>query len=205
MKKKGIFSLLFITFILVAIMTGGTMAYFTDKEEQKSTMTIGNLDITLHEYTDENNTIEWDDQIDGKLLVPGDSITKKPVVTIEEHAVSSYIFMQIEGANTMVQNGFTISGLDVDNWQKLDNVDEIDGVYVYIGQYAKDFIVQETTAKRTLPPLFTTVTYNIDNMERKDDIAESLVINAYAIQSRNITNQSGIQGAKEAWKILESN
>ncbi|MBQ6396456.1 hypothetical protein IJH89_02625, partial [Candidatus Saccharibacteria bacterium] len=34
---------------LVALTAGGTIAYFTDKEEKTNSFTVGNVDITLYE------------------------------------------------------------------------------------------------------------------------------------------------------------
>lgn len=205
MKRKGLFGILLIAVVTITMIVGGTMAYFTDTEQQTSTMTIGQLDITLQEYTDDKNSIEWDDQKDGKLLVPGDSVTKKPTVTLKENSVSSYLFMEISGANTMLTQGFSISGFNNTNWQKLEDLTTIDGIYVYVGNHADDYIVEATSKDIVLPELFTTVTYNIENKESANDIKNTLEIKAYAIQSKNITTQKGIDGAKEAWQLLKNN
>ena len=48
MKKKLVAILLVVVLAAIAV-AGGTLAYFTDTENETNVMTIGNVDITLHE------------------------------------------------------------------------------------------------------------------------------------------------------------
>lgn len=79
MSKKKIISLCLVV-CLLATAIGGTLAYFTDTDNQvKNTFTVGNVNIELAE-TNEINGEEVTGNAFGNLM-PGTVITKTPVVT----------------------------------------------------------------------------------------------------------------------------
>ena len=94
LSKKGfILSVLFIA-LAVIIAIGGTVAYFTAVDEVTNTFTMGKIKISF----DEPN---WDDETDGKKLLPGDVRVKDPIVTAVEGKSYMRIRMEIrdgEGA-----------------------------------------------------------------------------------------------------------
>ncbi len=74
-KNNRKYLIAILSICLVAVMAiGGTLAYLTDKDEATNTFTVGDLDITLTEPN-------WNDETDGKDLVPGDTEVKDPTVT----------------------------------------------------------------------------------------------------------------------------
>ena len=77
------------TFSMVAI-TGTSLAYLTDKDDQVNTFTSGKVDITLDEskveldadgYLSGYNGTPSDDHSYGKMY-PGQVITKDPTITV---------------------------------------------------------------------------------------------------------------------------
>lgn len=75
--------------LVAAVAIGGTMAYLTDSEKVTNTFSVGDLDITLTEP-------EWDDETDGKDLVPGDTEKKDPTITAVEHDSYMRVVMEIQ-------------------------------------------------------------------------------------------------------------
>ena len=70
MNKKKLVSLCLVLALAITAAIGGTMAYFTDKEEATNTFTVGNVDITLTEA-------DW---VQPETVVPGQTYDKTPVV-----------------------------------------------------------------------------------------------------------------------------
>lgn len=61
--KKKILSLCLVVALAATAVIGGTLAYFTDTENETNVMTIGNVDITLHEIQ-KINDVDGDGQLD---------------------------------------------------------------------------------------------------------------------------------------------
>ena len=55
MSKKKIVSLCLVLALLLTAAIGGTMAYFTDNEKETNVLTVGNVDINLEEYMQDEN------------------------------------------------------------------------------------------------------------------------------------------------------
>ena len=112
MSKRKIM-LLAAALVMVAVLgIGGTLAYFTDKDEEINTFTVGNVDITLTEsdvigvrdqtngllnYKDNDSEGVWsdDDGVEYKNLMPGSNVVKDPTVTnVGENDVYVRIFVK---------------------------------------------------------------------------------------------------------------
>ena len=65
--KKKILALCLVVALAATAVIGGTLAYFTDTDEETNTFTIGNVDIDLQETFDANNAV----------LRPGSQTTNK--------------------------------------------------------------------------------------------------------------------------------
>ena len=93
-RKK---SILTAVVLLLVILIGGMIAYFTDTESITNKFTLGNVDITLTEpnwsTTDSNNNGVPDV---AEQLSPGQTIAKNPTVTVESTSKSAYLFMTVE-------------------------------------------------------------------------------------------------------------
>ena len=55
--KKKIFAIAMIVVMLAVAVIGGTIAFFTDEDEAHNTMTIGDVDLTLTETSEEEDGI----------------------------------------------------------------------------------------------------------------------------------------------------
>lgn len=92
MKMKKMISILSAVALVAVIGVGSTLAYFTDKDEAKNVISMGNVDVDLEEpiFSEENedNTIED--------VVPNQSIVKDPTITVKADSESCYLRAKIE-------------------------------------------------------------------------------------------------------------
>ena len=87
MKKKRIVSLSLVV-ALIAIIAGGTYAYFTDKTQTETNVfTVGNVKIELTEP-------KWDE--DNNHILPSVDLPKDPTITVEDGSDPAYVFMDME-------------------------------------------------------------------------------------------------------------
>lgn len=75
--------------LVAAMAIGGTMAFLTDSEDVTNTFSVGDLDITLTEP-------KWDDDTDGKELVPGDTEEKDPTITAVDGDSYMRVIMSVQ-------------------------------------------------------------------------------------------------------------
>lgn len=97
MKKKMVTICLVVALVLTAV-AGGSLAYFTDKDNQTNTFTAGNVDINLDEATveaDENDDLVV---VTGRTedaqtyeLHPGQIVTKDPTITVAGTSNDAYV------------------------------------------------------------------------------------------------------------------
>lgn len=90
-KKKKIAILVTSLALTGALLIGGTLAYFTDKDEAQNVFTLGKVDGKLEEP-------EWDvENPDGEIenVQPGDKITKDPTLTLATDSEDAYARFQI--------------------------------------------------------------------------------------------------------------
>ena len=86
MKKKITAIALVVCLVAVAIV-GGSLAYFTDTDEETNTFPAGNVDITLRED-------KWVEE--KAVLVPTREIAKNPTITVEEDSQRAYTFLKVK-------------------------------------------------------------------------------------------------------------
>ena len=88
MKKK--ITLVATSVLLVAAMViGGTLAYFTDTTDTKTTtFTVGNVDIELTEPA-------WNAN-ESHNLMPGATFAKDPTITVAKDSNDAWVFMKVE-------------------------------------------------------------------------------------------------------------
>lgn len=85
-KRSVITTVLAVT-VVAAIAVGSSIAYFTSSDDVTNTFTMGDIEINLTED-------EWNDETDGKNMLPGDTLYKNPVVTAIEG--DSYMRIKVE-------------------------------------------------------------------------------------------------------------
>lgn len=91
MNKKKLYTLVGSLVLVGAIGVGATLAYFTDNDVAKNVVTMGHVDIDLDEpnYTPGVDNVMED-------LVPGETITKDPTITVAEDSQPAFIRAKIE-------------------------------------------------------------------------------------------------------------
>lgn len=220
MSKKKILSLCLIIALAATAVLGGTLAYFTDTDENTNTFTMGNVDITLDEAPVERVEDEWvpveGDRVQENTyanIYPGVVLPKDPTV----HNVGSYgayvrvkitvDFNKLAGmqADKELFNGKTedeeltnILNIDTENWNYVEKVIDFDARTVtYIYNYNTELAAgADTTAVFTevsIPAALTNediADYGLNNFEIK--------IVAEAIQADSFADVSAAFAAYEA-------
>ena len=91
--KKKIVSLA-LAVCLIAIAAVGTLAYFTDKDAETNTFTVGKVDIDLNETDNEGKPFVQDQK-----LLPGSSsanaIAKNATVTVSQDSEDSWVWVEL--------------------------------------------------------------------------------------------------------------
>lgn len=162
MNKKKLITMAASLAMVAIIGVGATLAYMTSTTDEKTnTFTVGKVEAGLVEETDGGKN--WDDTTDGKDMYPGQEVVKMPIMSILEGSSDSYAFLEVTGADALVESGlFTIStqgmlGFSAD-WVKVQGDGKLDGVYRY-----KDVITKELAADgEKLPAIFDKVTYSTE-------------------------------------------
>lgn len=129
--KKNKLLIPIMVLILVIGVVGGTLAWLTDKTDPvTNTFTVGDINITL----DESPNLDL-------KMVPGYSIDKDPVITVDSDSEKCYVFVKVEekGVTYMNENEEVtipfsnyISYKVSDDWTKLEGVEGVDNVWYQI-------------------------------------------------------------------------
>ena len=94
---KKVLAIALAVVLLVGVVIGGTMAWFTDKTQViENTFTVGNIDIELEE-TDSDQ--DQDPDKNAYKMIPGWTITKDPVATVLENSEDCYLFVKLDKVN----------------------------------------------------------------------------------------------------------
>ena len=94
--KKKLLSLGLAASLAAVAIAGSSLAYFTDKDENTNTFTVGNVNIDVTETSDDTNGyIPGPPKADGSSftydhIVPGVIYAKDVDVTIEENSNDAY-------------------------------------------------------------------------------------------------------------------
>ena len=94
------------------VMVGATLAYLTSTTDvAQNTFTVGKVNIDLDEKTgnsqeDFDKQPDWNDEVDGKNMYPGQEVAKRPVVTVKADSADCWVFVQVSGADELVSNNF---------------------------------------------------------------------------------------------------
>ena len=91
MNKKKLGTGLVALALVGVVGIGGSLAWFTDTENTTNTFTVNHVDINLKEDN-------WKGQ--DKAFMPGDTISKDPVVTLNEGSSPAYV--RIKGVKLVV-------------------------------------------------------------------------------------------------------
>lgn len=171
--KKALFIILSVALIVCATVAG-TLAWLTDKTEPVvNTFTVGDINITLTES----------DNLDLKM-VPGQTITKDPKVTVEAGSEACWLFVKVEKS---VNFGDFMTFEMADGWIALSGHA---GVY-YRNVDATNADTGFDVLKDNKVMVLETVTKT--ELEGAKTNAPTLTFTAYAVQ------KDGIADAATAW------
>ena len=198
MKKKITAIALVICLVAVAIV-GGSLAYFTDKEEATNTFTAGNVDITLTEP-------KWVEE--KAVLVPTREIAKDPTITVKETSQRAYTFLKVQLSADFVD----LLGKYAEA-QKIDLTSEA-GQKALIGAWfksetgpkimelnlAKSYVILGVLSPKNPGQSVTyfdaiTVPADVDGDMIKADGTYEIYLTAYAIQAEGFEGQNANKDA----------
>ncbi len=192
-SKKGLIALIAAAVVLLG-MVGGTIAWLFDKTEAVvNTFTYGDINISLTE-TDTN---DGDDNplTNEYKMVPGQTITKDPVLTVEKGSEDCWLFVKLEKSTNADFDEFMTYEI-AEGWTELENVD---GVYYRevaaadVADDAKAFgVIQDNTVT-----VLNTVTKEKLNALDENATYPTLTVTGYAVQ------KAGMASAAEAWAVTQ--
>lgn len=117
MKNRKTYRLAAAAGLAVILLVGGTLAYFTDHDNAVRLFVLGHVNISLTEdMTDPDNPdgerIPYEDPTN---VIPGDVISKRPLITVEKGSADCYLRVLLtitspEGADPAV----TADNLNID-------------------------------------------------------------------------------------------
>lgn len=166
--KKKVLSIVAVVLVLCCAI-GGTLAWLTDKTDPVvNTFTVGDINIELTES----------ENLDLKM-VPGNTITKDPKVTVKANSEACWLFVKVEESANF---GDFMTYEMADGWTALPDVT---GVYyreVSATTADTDFAVLKDNQVKVLDTVTKTM------LEAAKTDAPTLTFTAYAVQKDNVTS-----------------
>jgi len=204
--KKKILAIGLIAAMGATAVIGGTLAYFTDKEQAKNVFTVGEIDIQLHENNngsplvesifgddDDQNDDDYNEWLATQVFLPGVTLEKDVYINNvgnNDAYVRAKIYVPVD--LTPVWDD------DINaNWTLVESSEtvEIDGVEnkLYIATAINALEAGQKTAD-----CLTGVTFkpSVTELERVDNY--TVLVNAEAIQTAAFTSQD------EAWAAFDN-
>ena len=178
--KKALFIMLSAALIVCATVAG-TLAWLTDKTEPVvNTFTVGDINITLTES----------ENLDLKM-VPGQTITKDPKVTVKGGSEDCWLFVKIEkSANFYDFMTFEMA----DGWSALTGHEGVYWREVATTTADTDISVLKNNKVMVLDGVTKTMLEGVKNADgTPNENAPTLTFTAYAVQ------KDGIADAATAW------
>lgn len=180
MSKRKILALASAVCMVAILAIGGTLAYFTDKDDATNTFTVGNVDITLTEPNWEGSGSQ-----DAPEVYPGEPLAKDPTVT-NSGANPCFVRIKVEGLDCLGNAGMITYRTDYvtdklgDNWVK-----HTDGYFYYN---------QVLAAGDTTDALFDQIVIptGLENGDAETEF--NVVVKAEAVQA---------QGARARWSDVQ--
>jgi len=186
-KKKSIAVAIVLLLVLVV---GGLLAYFTDTDTKTNTFTLGNnIEISLTET--------WDSS-DGLGIHPGAVVSKKPAVKNDSTTTPAYVFMKVEvpcyatTGTTVNAPLFTFTAKS--GWTLINNTpapNTSTKTITYIYAYGSSTAMTELAKGATTPTLFDSVTLapTLTHAQKATAPATTdIVITGYGIQTDNLSS-----------------
>lgn len=216
MKKKIIALCLLVALVATAVVSG-TLAYFTDEDENNNVFSMGNIDITLDEANVNKNGDEWEattERVHGNTyegVYPGAVLPKDPTVhndgsmaayvranvTIDFNKLAGLTDKELFDGQTADAELLAILDVDTANWTFADyEVDFEARTVTYTYNYNTALAAGESAC------LFTKATIPTD-LTQEDVVAyglQEIVINVTAEAIQTTTFES----AADAFAALDA-
>lgn len=207
MKRSKSLVLALCAILLVVGTILGTVAYLQDTASVVNTFTVGNVHLKLDEaVVDEKGEPTGGRTETGNAyhLLPGETYTKDPTVTVLKGSEESYVRMMLtlncasELDAIFAPNGAVLTeifkGYDATKWEYVDVTRGNDNTITYEFRYFET-VKPEKDTDLVLDALFDTVTVpNTMTGEQLATIADlKITVEAHAIQA------TGFANADEAW------
>lgn len=188
MNKKKLIPLLSAVALVAVIGVGSTLAYFTDNDSANNVVTMGHVNIELDEpefsAANEDNTIT--------NVVPNQTITKDPTITVVAGSESCYLRAKID-----------ITELNADQTADLlenTNIGE-DWVLAEDGYYYYQNAVSKSDEDQTVD-LFDTVVIPAEWGNEVADLTFEINVSAEAVQADNFTPETDEAGVINGWNDI---
>jgi len=177
----------------VCLTIGGTVAWLMSKSDPVvNTFTYGDINITLNE-TDTNDG-DNDPNTNNYEMIPGNEITKDPVVTVKANSVDNWLFVKLDkSANYDDFMTYTIA----DGWTKLADEDNVYYREVSKSDTDQTFHVIKDD-KVTVLDTVTKAMLNALDADPQNATYPTLTITSYSVQKANIDT------AAAAWNNVKN-
>lgn len=194
MSKRKIL-LLASALVMVAVLgIGGTLAYFTDKDEEINTFTVGNVDIDL----DEPN---WDEDGSGDApdVYPGEPLAKDPTVT-NVGKNPCFVRVKVEGLDQFVEE-FGEKAMITLRYKYVDGYNTADWTYYDGYYYYNKVLATKVDAGNEYNQGLTDITTPVfDQIVMPTELTNDaqsvpVVVTAYAVQA---------QGARPSYSAVKA-
>ena len=164
MKRKLL--ILSVLAICVAMLAGGTLAFFTSEDKAHNVITTGGVEITLQEWADEAKTTPFKD-LTG--VMPNTTVTK--IAEIRNTGASdAWVRVKVLQGDGTPDTGLVELKLNTIDWTEKDG-------YYYYNKFLKP---GEITA-----PVFTSVSFAADMGDEYQDATAAVDVFAQAVQTAN--------------------
>lgn len=196
MKKKTI-TLIIVVLGIVSFIVGTTTALLVSKTETVvNTFTYGDINIQLTE-TDTKADNDNDINTNSYKMIPGNKITKDPLITILKDSENSWLFVSISKS----ENFDDFMEYEIkEGWTQLEGNENV--YYMEVNKLDKD--QQFEVLKGNSVTVKETVTKAMLNELDKNENTNypTLSFTAYAVQRDS--NIAAIDTAKEAWELIKT-
>ena len=177
--------------LLLILLIGGMMAFFTDTDTATNVFELGEVDITLSEANWNVNN--------AKNLHPGDVVTKDPVIKNETKSTPAYVFAEIivpcydavADANNEVDTPlFSLNTIGT-GWTLISTseINTTNKTITYVYAYGTSSAMTSLAVGASTPAVFSKVTLSNTLTSAQAEAAgntHNIVVNAYGIQADNL-------------------
>ena len=195
--------------LLLVLLIGGAIAYFSDVDTKTNTISIGKIEIETN----------WT-AISADKRLPRETISTSPTIT-NTGLNPAYVFAEVvvPYANVITEelNGDTIAARDTQlftftpnsGWVQVGEAvkDTTNNVFKYIYAYSNGTAMtalSNEAGSNVTPAIFTSVQFaNVQEGQSLEGTTKTMTINGYGIQTSNITDSNATAPA-DVWAVLNA-